>query len=270
MKNLKFLFTTFAFMAFAMLLKAQDSEPTYFLVDYMKVKPGMWDKYLECEKAWKTIHQARLKAGKITGWVLYRVDYPGGTNAEYDFVTVNMVKGWNGIDNHNTDYMKIWDAAAKTMTKEQAEAANNATQYRDLIRTEVWVAEDEVFKAGESGPAKFHMVNYMKVPAGRWAEYANMEAKLVKPLHKLSIDKGQRAGWGLYSMVLPYGEQFPYGALTVDFFDKWEDVGGGGGFAEDLQKVHPGMSQAYFNRQITETRSLVRSELRVLVDYVDK
>jgi hypothetical protein len=31
------------------------------VVEYMRVKPGNFDKYLEVEKTWKKIHEERLK-----------------------------------------------------------------------------------------------------------------------------------------------------------------------------------------------------------------
>lgn len=48
-------------------------ETGYVIVEYMKVKPGMNDEYRDCERAWKLIHQERVKAGYITGWELEQV-----------------------------------------------------------------------------------------------------------------------------------------------------------------------------------------------------
>jgi hypothetical protein len=255
------------FLLFALFLSAQNDEPEFFILDYMKVKPGMGTKYIECEKVWKTIHQERLKAGKITGWYFYEVRFPNGTNTEYDYVTINRVKGWKGVDNFYSGWNEAYTAATKKMTKEQLAVADNTEQYRDLVRSELWVAMDEAFNQ-RTKPANFQMVNYMDVPDGRWDEYMAMETKLVKPVHQVVIDNGKRAGWGLYSLVLPYGSEMPYQAATVDFYDKWENIGGGG-MMDALKKVHPNMSEAYFSRQINETRTLVRGELRVLVDYVE-
>ena len=64
----------------------------YVIVEYMKVKPGMSEKYRECEKAWKLIHQNRVKAGYITGWELEQVMFPSGADSEYDYLIITILK----------------------------------------------------------------------------------------------------------------------------------------------------------------------------------
>lgn len=58
-----------------------------------------------------------------------------------------------------------------------------------------------------------------------------------------------------------------YDAVTVDLFENWNDVGGGGG--EDAwTKAHPGMSEAYINRQIEGARKMVKREMWQLLDNI--
>ena len=52
---------------------AQNGDTGFVIVEYMKLKPGMNDEYRDCERAWKLIHQERVKAGYITGWELEQV-----------------------------------------------------------------------------------------------------------------------------------------------------------------------------------------------------
>lgn len=72
-------------------------ETGYVIVEYMKVKPGLWDKYLECEQAWKLVHQYRVKQGLIKGWQLEQVVFPAGTGTEYDFLTITHYKNWKAM-----------------------------------------------------------------------------------------------------------------------------------------------------------------------------
>ena len=60
---------------------------------YMKVKPGMYDDYLKLEKAWKKIHAANKKAGKLHDWSLVEMLSPSGASNEYDFVCRNTYIG---------------------------------------------------------------------------------------------------------------------------------------------------------------------------------
>ena len=249
-------------MAFSFSLLAQENEDTWYIVDYMKVKPGMNDKYLECEKVWKTIHADRLKKGIITGWELFQVRFPSGTNTEYDYVTVTSVKGgWKGYGKLDAS----WGADAyKMVPKDKMPLVDNTENYRDFVKTEVHASQDAVF-AKDNKPFKYVMVNYFDVPDGRWDEYAAMETKLVKPVHQMDIDAGKRVGWLMDSIVIPSAND-TYDAVTVDFYEKWDDVGGGS--ADAWKKAHPGMSEEYIGRQIEGTRKMVKREMWMLIDSV--
>ena len=70
---------------------AQTDTTTYTVYDYIKVAPNMQDDYLKLEKAFKKIHAARKKAGKLDGWSLTVVI--SGSDNSYDYVTRNSFKG---------------------------------------------------------------------------------------------------------------------------------------------------------------------------------
>lgn len=51
------------------------------LIDYMKVPEGGDAEYLKVEQEiWKSMHQEWVNQGKMTGWYLWSIPYPGGTN----------------------------------------------------------------------------------------------------------------------------------------------------------------------------------------------
>ncbi|MCB0572485.1 MAG: hypothetical protein KDC66_22105 [Phaeodactylibacter sp.] len=264
---LPILLLAFCSFVFHVSLSAQDGDREYVIVEYMKVKPGMNAKYLECEKAWKLIHQARLKKGLITGWELEEVMVPGGTNAEYGYLTITHLKNWKGIDALNQSWDDAtWAALTQGLTDEQKEAANSAGQYRDLIKREIWTGGDMVFAPGTAHPL-YRVENFMNIPAGGMEEWVEMETRFVKPVHEKSIAMGNRAGWLMGFMVLPSGSEYPYQASTVDFFNTWEDMQKSNQAAWDA--VYPGMSDAYIGNRIESTRTIVRTELRRLVDFVE-
>ena len=262
MKTAKFIVALLALMTCSFLLRAQETENTWYILEYMKVKPGMFDEYLACEQTWKTIHKERIRLGQIISWGLYEIAFPSGTGVEYDYVTVTEVKGWNGIEATNTG----WADAMKVITPEMQPVIDKTEEYRDLVNREVWQTGDAIYKEGATGYAKFHVCNFMDVPADGWHAYWDMETKLVKPVHQLSIKAGKRLGWGLYTMVLPYGANQPYQAATVDFYDKWPDINSDTN--DEWGKAHPGMDEDYIDRRIQQTRTLVKSEIRRLVDSV--
>ncbi|MBK6929820.1 MAG: hypothetical protein IPH12_02790 [Saprospirales bacterium] len=264
MKTVKSILCCLLMLVFGLQADAQtNEEPTFFIVSYMKVKPGMYGKYLAVEQGvWKKIHQERIKQGRLVNWWLYEVRFPAGTGTEYDFVTVNAVRGWNGVDSFSIG----WNRVFQVLNKQEAALADSTEMFRDLVREELSYAADAIFKAdANKNPSRYLIVNYMDVPDGKWEEYEAMETKLAKPLHEAQVKAGKRGGWGLYPLIFPGGSDRPYDAVTVDFYDKWEDIGGGD-YEATLKQVHPGMSIEYFSRQIEATRRHVRGEVWILRD----
>ncbi|MDX1942371.1 MAG: hypothetical protein SFU99_17535 [Saprospiraceae bacterium] len=263
MRKHLYLLTVAAFtcLLFHQNLSAQN-DAGYVIVEYMKVKPGMWEKYLECEKAWKLVHQYRVKESLITGWELEQVVFPAGTDTEYDFLTVTHYKNWKAMGSE----VNWYDAALKTLPADKREIAQNADLYRDLVKSEVWTTGDMVFASGGKRPL-YAVENFMKIPAGGWEDWVEMESKFVKPVHEKSIAMGNRAGWLMGFMVMPRGDGYPYQASTVDYYNTWEDMGKDEGKA--WQAVYPGMSEDRIGQKIESTRSIYKTEVRRLVDFVE-
>lgn len=239
----------------------------YVIVEYMKVKPGMSEKYLACEKAWKLIHQNRVKEGYITGWEFEEVMFPSGTGSEYDYLTITHLKNWKAINDLNGTWTdQIWANLTRNLTAEQKDVANKAGDYRDIVKREIWTAGDMVFAPGVT-KALYRVENFMKIPAGGWEDWVEMESKFVKPVHVKSISMGTRAGWLMGFMILPRGDGYPYQGSTVDYYNTWEDMAKDEGKA--WQAVYPGMSEDRIGKKIEATRSIYKTEVRRLVDSVE-
>lgn len=243
-------------------LVAQDQDQQYVVVEYMKVKPGMMKKYRECEKAWKMIHEARLKAGYITGWELERVVYPSGTDAEYDFQTITFYKNWDAInDEDSSTFSKFF----KALTEDQRIAADNADEYREIVKREIWTGLEITFAPDAKNPI-YRVENFMSIPTGSWDQWFEMESKFAKPFIEKSIEMGNRAGWLIGNVVMPRGDEFPYQVSTIDFYDSWEDMGKSD--EEAWKAVYGDMDKEQIGKRINESRTIVRSEVRLLVDFV--
>ena len=240
---------------------AQDADTEFVVAEYMKVKPGMMDQYRDCEAAWKMVHQYRLDKGLITGWELEQVDYPNGTGTEYDFVVVTHFKNWEAMGDDGNWY----EAAMKTLHADKRAIAEKAELYRDLVKREIWTGGDATFAPDAKRPL-YRVENYMKIPANGWEDWIAMETKFVMPVHQKSIDMGNRAGWMMAFVVLPRGDAYDYQASTIDFYDSWADMGKNDAAA--WEAIYPDMSGDYAGRRIESTRTLVKTEVRRLVDFV--
>lgn len=237
----------------------------FALVDYMKVKPGMWDKYLECEKAWKLVHQERKRQGRINGWSLEQVMWPSGTGTEYDFLAVTFVKSWDDIGKLQENFM---ETALQAVPADKRELLQNTGQYCDRVKSEIWAELDFIAKPGFSG-AKYVVENFFKVPAGGWNDYLEMETRFVKPVHQKNIELGNRSGWVLTRLVAPSGAAEPYDCSAVDLFDKWEDMDNEQD-GKAWEAVYPGMSGTHIGSRINSVRTHVRTEVRMVVDSTEE
>lgn len=83
-------------------------------------------------------------------------------------------------------------------------------------------------------PPRYQMINMMKVKDGKAEDYIKTETKLVQPMHVEMMKSGGKSAWGLYSLVLPNGENQPFNYVTSDFYNKWKDIAA----PADFPKAH--------------------------------
>lgn len=104
-------------------------------IHYMKAAPGLEAEYERVEtEVWKPIHEARQEAGAMRDWVLYRVQYPQGTEAPYTHVTVNVYDTWADYDQQELERW-VAEVHPDRSFEELVEEANAA---RDYVRGEIW------------------------------------------------------------------------------------------------------------------------------------
>jgi hypothetical protein len=104
---------------------------TYVSVQFMKPKPGKTSDYFNMEKGtYMKIHQASVKAGEMKNWHFLTRLFPSGTDADYDFVTIDVFSrkdpSWN---------TKIVETA---LGKEEAAKLGDPSEVRTLVRQELW------------------------------------------------------------------------------------------------------------------------------------
>lgn len=120
--------------------RAQDTQPRYLLLDFMKVPAGNENAYLQVEKDWKALHDERVRAGKIVWWALYGARMPTGSSREYDFVTMTAYHRFQDLENSITP--EIVTKALKG--KDVDELMSRTNSARSVVRDEVLVLVDQV------------------------------------------------------------------------------------------------------------------------------
>jgi len=113
----------------------------YILVNFMKVKEGMFPAYLKAEQEdWKPVHQALVDGGSRVGWNLWELVLPGGTNSTYDYVTANIYSTYDKLNGESyeeafkkvhpgKDIQAVFDQTSKTL---------------DAVRAELWELIDSL------------------------------------------------------------------------------------------------------------------------------
>jgi hypothetical protein len=114
---------------------AAAKQPTYMIVEFMKVPEGREAAWLKLEReAWKPTHALRVKEGLIQSWSVIAQTMPGDESNGPVFATVTTFRGWP--DPTKTDWMGMLQKANPSgdgrALMEQTGAA------RKIVRSEVW------------------------------------------------------------------------------------------------------------------------------------
>jgi len=246
-------------------LPAQSQGPVYLQIALMKVAPGQTDTYVALEQElWKPVHQARVDAGKILGWYLYRVLSPRGTDVHHNYAVVNVFDGFEAMQNSYPE--GVWEQVHPGVNTDDVWRKTVAA--RKGVRGETWRSVDAT-QPPLSTPSPYLMIDYMKVKSGDRAEYIGIEQDVWKPMHQAVVDNGDKASWELYALVFPWGSSLEYNYATVNAFNEYGDMDlSEFDFAAVFASTHPGEDPVETGRVTQEARDLVRGEIWHLIDHV--
>jgi hypothetical protein len=224
--------------------------------EYMKVTEQSESLYLKVEQEWKKIHKARIDAGLIQGWTLYR-NVGAGYKDPYQYVTItwydNMTKAvtspFDGLDE------SVWGAINEDLINQTGDS--RVLAHRDFSYN--------MESASGSHESKYIVINRMRPTPGNWDAYVKSEREIFKPMFDESIKEGHRNSWGLWQ-TWPYKEG-EIRLVTVDGFDSLEQRAG-----EDLgdlfKKVFPDKDMNKVAQEVTSFRDQAEVELWERVDSV--
>ena len=266
MKNLRFALLC-AICLLALLISERAFAQRYVMMDYMYVPEEQQANYLEVEQElWKPIHKEFLKDGNLQGWYLLEIPYPGGTNAEYHYITVRVYKEpvANPMDG-------LMDKARKVHPDADLEAfADKTMQSRDLVKTHGFYAW-EAFGWEDRKMSTVGQQVYFRVPMDKWEAYRKMEVEDYHPMHKAEIAAGYRHGWMGLQLMRPMGMAEPYQFVAVDFYKDYDQYirrMPADERAAAFKKALPNRTEESISQNFYDTVELVHLEEWRLVDYV--
>lgn len=266
MQQPKFTLWVSLLLFWAMSLSAQNQTTYYYSIDYMKVKPGMTEDYLACEKAWKKIHTYKMNQGVIEGWALEEVVSPSGSNTEYNYVTRQRFKSLKQLAAfQSTHYFP--DNWRSLLTHEEVKLVERTGDLRTYVKNEVWSSQDRVLASDMAG-ADIAVFNYFKMPTGiSRSVHINMERSLWKPFHKEQVMKGNRKGWVLLNRELPIGSGYDYDVATVDVYTNmdqfWAPLD-----SDAMEKMHPNKTMDDIWNQTIAAGERSGADVRREIDFI--
>lgn len=241
--------------------------PTKFaLIEYFKIEPGKGADYRKLEQeVWVPIHRERVKMGAIKSWSAWSVRFPGGTVREYDRVIITTFDKFANVE---TPYPPgVFTKVFPNTTAAEIVARTGALS--KLVRSEVVTLLDSTQLNPQPLPPapKFAEIGFHKAEFGKGGEYVELERKYWKPIHQERVNRGILNNWALYSVRYPGGTNREYSHITLNFFDKFEQI--------ETQyplgvaaKALPDVNVANVLAQTNAAKKQVRIEVLNLVDQV--
>lgn len=277
--------TTQLFLVFAALLLtaafvqsgfAQNAQaqapPKYATFEYMKIEPGKGADYRKLEQeVWAPIHRERVKSRLIRSWSLWGVRYPGGVSREYDMVAVTLFDNFKDLENSYPP--EVFSKAHPNINRDEIGAKTTAA--RKMVRTEVVAIVDSALPGAEdprsqpgAAPTKYARFDYKKVEFGKTGEYVSTERKYYKPYWQEVVNQGAMRGWAVCGVRFPGGTDKEYGFLTVQLFDKFEQLEGTPATLGAWVKANPNVNAVEIGAKIGAISKTVRTEVLTLIDQV--
>jgi hypothetical protein len=247
--------------------QAQGTASFFMQVDYLKVEAGQ-EKNLEkfLTTYWKPVHKERIKTQEILSWRLYRVQFPSGENAEYNYVIITAFSDFGNVDPLYEELSDIVSRVHKSETL--TDLYEKARNLRKLVKSEVFRTVDELNLSFGDKPALFMGMDYMKVGPVQESQYVRLEQEIWKSIHNHRIQQKQMASWALYYLQFPGGTNYPYTYATANYFNTWDELVEG--WPEEYWEiVHPGADHENLVNMTHEARELVSSQIWKLVDFAE-
>jgi hypothetical protein len=236
----------------------------YIEVIYMKSTSPDFEK-LQTE-TWKPINKQLIVDGKRSGWYFYKVKYPQGAKAEYEYVVVSASREWNLLTPSASDVITAIKKANIDLTLESI--IKSTSEKRILVWTQLFRMQGMAV-GHEAKPSKYLIANEVKAVPGQEGEYVKMEQTYFKPFHTARAAEGIMNNWGLYKREMPYGEKFASDYVTFNGYATWEDITKQNP-PTAWKTAHGNLNFNEVHEKILSKRQTVNVECWELLDYAVK
>jgi hypothetical protein len=118
---------------------AAAKQPTYMLVQFMKVPDGKMEDWVKLEREWKPLHDLRVKEGSMLSWAAIAQSVPGDESNGPVYATVTTYRGWPDPTQLNFDelFKRAYPQGDLNAMSQRTQAA------RSIVRSEIWQVLDQ-------------------------------------------------------------------------------------------------------------------------------
>jgi L-rhamnose mutarotase len=127
-------------------------------------------------------------------------------------------------------------------------------------------ASDAQQASQSSVPTRYVLLDYMKVPPGKEAEYVRLEREVWKPVHQERIKNKRMVAWELYAVRYTADTQRQYDYVTVNVYESLAATDDDTGLEAMFRRVHAGKDASRLLTQTGEARQVARAEVWRLLD----
>lgn len=255
-------------VGFFLSIPAQGQNTEYVTLDYLDVDEGGGATFEQLARdVWKPIRSQQIRSETLVGWQLYRVEYPGGSGPEYDYVTAIFYEDWSDID-YNTTWETVRNAHPGKDKAEFQKLQEQTQAARQMVRKDLLVLLESVGSARRMSVGDYVTVDLLKVPEGGDANYLQTKTSLWKPVHQALVKRGEQKSWFLGARRFA-GSGDPYNYMELRPRGSWEQVATSPKTVQSVfSQVHPDRSAEQIYKRTRSARDLVRTEIWTLVDQV--
>ena len=257
----QFISSALLILLIANTVQAQNHQGLYMKIDFLNIERQEINNFKnDINTVLKPVNEARINAGTLKYWYIYKVIYPGSQQTNHNFVTVSICSAICAFEN-------IADQLEEVLTA--ADLENLMGRYNEIMVpefSELWSINNSLLRSEDSKPSRYFMLDYMRVKPGMEYTYQMMEDDSARPIHEYRMENGNMEGWELFHLILPRGDEYGYNFATGNYFTHLRDLEFH--FNEEIiRQSSPDVDVTEFIENVENIRDLVRSEVFELVDY---
>lgn len=218
MKKISIIFTLGLMAALFLPHKAVAQDNPFVVLEYMHVKPGNANAYLQVENFWRQIHIARQKKGDILGWSVWEVVAPFNSDAPYQFVVLTVYPHFSNFL-HPNEGIKLSDVFPNASKDSLARMMARTEEAREMVKRDIFAVDDHAGNTnGDS--LNYLMATYLKVTPDKSQSFESFMKNHWKPVVNKVIKGGYAQFWWRGDRLLNEGENAPYNNIMVVNWDR--------------------------------------------------